>query len=33
MKPEDEELRKLRRENELLKEERNIFKKALAVFS
>ena len=33
LKPEDEELRKLRRENELLKEERDILKKALAVFS
>ena len=33
LKPEDEELRKLRRENEMLKEERDILKKALAVFS
>lgn len=33
LKPEDEELRKLRRENENLKEERDILKKALAVFS
>jgi transposase len=33
LKPEDEELRKLRRENEVLKEERDILKKALAVFS
>ena len=33
LKAEDEELRKLRRENELLKEERDILKKALAVFS
>ena len=33
LKPEDEELRKLRRENEILKEERDILKKALAVFS
>ncbi len=33
LKPEDEELRKLRREVELLKEERDILKKALAVFS
>ena len=33
LKPEDEELRKLRRENETLKEERDILKKALAVFS
>ena len=33
LKPEDEELRRLRRENDLLKEERDILKKALAVFS
>ena len=33
LKPEDEELRKLRRENDILKEERDILKKALAVFS
>ena len=33
LKPEDEELRRLRRENALLKEERDILKKALAVFS
>ncbi len=33
LKPEDEELRRLRRENETLKEERDILKKALAVFS
>ena len=33
LKPEDEEIRKLRRENELLREERDILKKALAVFS
>ena len=33
LKPEDEELRKLRRENETLKEERDILKKALGVFS
>jgi len=33
LKPEDEELRKLRREVENLKEERDILKKALAVFS
>jgi len=33
LKPEDEELRKLRREVETLKEERDILKKALAVFS
>lgn len=33
LKPEDEELRRLHRENEILKEERDILKKALAVFS
>ena len=33
LKPEDEELRKLRRENDTLREERDILKKALAVFS
>ena len=33
LKPEDEELRKLRREVDNLKEERDILKKALAVFS
>jgi transposase len=33
LKPEDEELRRLRRENETLREERDILKKALAVFS
>jgi transposase len=33
LKPEDEELRRLRRENENLREERDILKKALAVFS
>ncbi len=33
LKPEDEELRKLRRELETVKEERDILKKALAVFS
>ena len=33
LKPEDEELRKLRREVETLREERDILKKALAVFS
>lgn len=32
-KPQDEELRKLQRENEVLKEEREILKKALAIFS
>ncbi len=33
LKPEDAELRKLRRELELVREERDILKKALAVFS
>ena len=33
LKPEDEELRRLRRELDLVKEERDILKKALAVFS
>ena len=33
LKAEDEELRRLRRENETLKQERDILKKALAVFS
>lgn len=33
LKPEDEEFRKLRREVETLREERDILKKALAVFS
>ena len=33
LKPEDAELRQLRRELELVKEERDILKKALAVFS
>lgn len=33
LKPEDEEIRRLRREVENLKEERDILKKALAVFS
>ena len=33
LKPEDEELRRLQRENEVLKEERDILKKALAIFS
>ena len=31
--PEDEELRRLRRENEVLRQERDILKKALAIFS
>lgn len=33
LKPEEEELRRLRRENESLKEDREILKKALAIFS
>ena len=33
LKPEDEELRRLKRENADLREERDILKKALAVFS
>ena len=33
LKPEDEQLRKLRRELDMVKEERDILKKALAVFS
>lgn len=33
MKPEEEELRRLRRENASLKEDRAILKKALAIFS
>ena len=33
LKPDDEEMRRLKRENEVLKEERDILKKALAVFS
>jgi transposase len=33
LKPEDAELRRLQRELEKVKEERDIFKKALAVFS
>ena len=32
-KPEDEELRRLKRDNERLREEREILKKALAIFS
>jgi len=31
--PEDEEVRRLRRENEILRQERDILKKALAIFS
>ena len=33
LKPQDEEFRKLQRENEVLREEREILKKALAIFS
>jgi transposase len=33
MKPEDEAMKRLRRENEVLKRERDILKKALAIFS
>jgi transposase len=33
LKPQDEEMRRLQRENEILKEEREILKKALAIFS
>lgn len=33
LKPEDEEFRRLQRENEVLREEREILKKALAIFS
>ena len=33
LKPEDEELRKLKKENEDLRQERDILKKALAIFS
>ena len=33
LKPQDEELRRLKRENERLREEREILKKALAIFS
>jgi len=32
LKPQDEEMRRLQRENEVLKEEREILKKALAIF-
>lgn len=31
--PQDEEMRRLRRENEILRQERDILKKALAIFS
>jgi len=33
LKPEDEELRRLKRENEKLRRERDILKKAVAIFS
>ncbi len=33
LKPEDERLRKLERENEILRRERDILKKAMAIFS
>ena len=33
LKPEDEELRRLKRENERLRRERDILKKAVAIFS
>ena len=33
LKPEDEELRRLKKENEDLRQEREILKKALAIFS
>ena len=33
LKPQEEDFRKLQRENEILKEEREILKKALAIFS
>ena len=33
LKPQDEEMRRLQRENEVLREEREILKKALAIFS
>ncbi|HBQ64500.1 MAG TPA: hypothetical protein DD727_06190 [Clostridiales bacterium] len=33
LKPDDEEMRRLRRENDLLREERDILKKALGIFS
>ena len=32
-RPDDEKLRKLERENEILRQERDILKKALAIFS
>ena len=33
LKPADEELRRLRRENEILRQERDILKKVVAIFS
>jgi len=33
LKPTDEEMRRLRRENEILRQERDILKKAVAIFS
>ena len=33
LKPDDDELRRLKRENELLRTERDILKKAVAIFS
>jgi transposase len=33
LKPEEEELRRLKRENEILRQERDILKKAVAIFS
>jgi len=33
LKPEDERIRKLERENEILRRERDILKKAMAIFS
>lgn len=33
LKPQDEELRRLKRENERLRQERDILKKAVAIFS
>jgi transposase len=33
LRPEDEKLKKLQRENEVLRRERDILKKALAIFS
>jgi transposase len=32
-RPDDEELRRLRRDNDILRQERDILKKALAIFS